>query len=127
MSHLSRIEIEVNDLRILSAACRRLNLKLNEGQTKFQWYGQESDCQHAIKVPGAAFEIGVLQKGKGYELQCDYYDPEIRRQIGKQGGILKQAYAAEKTKFEARLRGYSVAETITDEKVRIRLTERITT
>ena len=54
-----------------------------------------------------------------YELQCDYYDPNIGKAIGQNGGLLKQAYAVEKTRSEARRKGYTVIEKKTDNTIRL--------
>ena len=121
MSHLSKIEIEVTDIRVLAAACQRLNLIFQEGKNKFIWFNGHADCNHAILIPGAKYEVGVINNGKRYDIKCDFFDSGIAKSIGKNGGRLKQAYAAEKTIIEARRKGYSVIETITEDKVRIRL------
>lgn len=114
MSHISKIELEVKDIGILGQACSRMGLQLVKGQQTHKWYGKDAQCDHAIKVPGAQYEIGVVKKHGSYELQCDFYDRNIDRAIGKQGGLLKQAYAVEKAKVEARRKGYSVLEKRTD-------------
>ena len=83
MSHISKIELEVKDLGVLRKACSRLNLEFVQDQKTFKWYGRDSKCNHAIKVPEANYEIGVLKTGENYELQCDYYDSNIANVIGK--------------------------------------------
>jgi len=119
MSHISKIELEVKDLGVLSQACTRLGLQLIRNQETFKWYGKDAQCEHAIKLPGASYEIGVLKKSGRYELQCDFYDRNIEKAIGRQGGLLKQAYAIEKAKIEARRKGYSVLEKRTDTGIRL--------
>lgn len=119
MSHISKIELEVKDLGILSQACRKLGLEFIRDQESFKWYGRESVCSHAIKVPGADYEIGVTAQDGRYDLACDFYDPSLEKVIGKQGGLLKQAYAVEKTKNEARKKGYSVIERQTQAGIRL--------
>jgi hypothetical protein len=121
MSHISKIELQVNDLSTLRRACSRLGLELIQGQKTFKWYGQDGRCDHAIKVPGANYEIGVLKVGDVFELNCDYYDLVIGKMIGKNGGLLKQAYAVERTKSEARRKGYTVIEKITESGVRLQV------
>jgi hypothetical protein len=37
MSHISKIELEVKDLSVLGAACKRLGLELVQGQTTYKW------------------------------------------------------------------------------------------
>ena len=119
MSHISKIELEVRDLGILGQACSRLGLELFKNRKTFKWYGQEAPCDHSVKVPGADYEIGVINKGGSYELNCDYYDKNLEKVIGRKGGLLKQAYAAEKTRIEARKKGYSVIERQTETGIRL--------
>ena len=79
MSHLAKIELEVTDLESLSKACNKLGLNLIRGKTSFKWYNGNGDCNHAIEVPGASYEIGLVIKGqdKGYILQTDFFDKGI--------------------------------------------------
>ena len=119
MSHISKIELEVKDLGVLSQACGRLGLSLIRDRKTFTWYGRDSACDHAIRIPGATYEVGVIRKDGRYELQCDFYDAGIEKAIGRQGGLLKQAYAVEKTKLEARRKGYTVLEKKTETGIRL--------
>ena len=119
MSHISKIELEVKDLSILSQACSRLGLKLVRGQKSFKWYGQNSQCDHAITIPGAEYEIGIKHNNSMFELSCDYYDKNLAKTIGENAGLLKQAYAVEKAGIEARKKGYSTIETRTENGIRL--------
>jgi len=119
MSHISKIELEVKDLGVLGQACSRLGLQLERGQKTYKWYGQEAQCDHCIRVPGARYEIGVISKAGSYELNCDFYDKNLEKVVGQKGGLLKQAYAAEKTRIEARKKGYSVIERQTETGIRL--------
>jgi len=121
MSHISKIELEINDLATLKKACSRLGLEFLNNQKTFKWFGKQSECNHAIKIPDGKYEIGVIKSGAGYELQCDYYDQSIGKAIGENGGLLKQAYAIERTKAEARRKGYSITEKKVESGVRLRL------
>ena len=85
MSHISKIELEVRDIHVLGNACQRLGLDLLKGQKTFKWYGKDAQCDHAIKIPGANYEIGVLQRDGLYDLNCDFYDRNIEKVIGRQG------------------------------------------
>ena len=122
MSHISKIELEVNDLGTLGNACSRLGLELIKGQKTFKWFGSEDGkCDHAIRVPKANYEIGVIKAGNAFELQCDYYDQAIGKAIGQKGGLLKQAYAVERTRAEARRKGYTVIEKTTPQGIRLQV------
>jgi len=127
MSHITKIEIKVTDLTALKAACKRLNLQFIENQLTYRWYGSRvgndplpegiavedlGKCDHAIKVPGASYEIGILKDGNRYRLLWNNWTSGgLEQVIGKDAGLLKQAYGIEKTKSEARRKGYSLYET----------------
>ena len=119
MSHISKIEIEVTDLGVLSPACKRLGLEIIRGKKTFKRYGKDGACHHALHIPQAAYEVGIINKEGRYELSCDFYDQGLVKAIGKSGGFLKQAYAVEKAKIEARKKGYSVIEKMTDTGIRL--------
>ena len=121
MSHISKIELEVKDIQILDKACARMGLMFQRGKQTFKWYSKESRCDHAIGVPGTSYEIGITKIGGKYELECDFYDPNIEAAIGKDGGLLKQAYAVEKTRTEARRKGYSVVERQLETGIRLQI------
>ena len=119
MSHIARIELEVTDLEALSKACQHLGLNLIQGQKSFQWYNGQAACDHAIKVPGAAYEIGLVLKEGKYDLQADFWDKGVEAVIGKSGGLLKQRYALERTKAEAARKGYRIIEKQTENGIRL--------
>ena len=127
MSHITKIEIEATDLTALKAACKRLSLQFIENQLTYRWYGSRvgndplpegiavedlGKCDHAIKVPGASYEIGIRKDQNRYRLLWDSWaSGGLEKVIGKDAGLLKQAYGIEKTKAEARRKGYSLYET----------------
>lgn len=122
MSHLVKIELEINDVNVLQKSCDRLGLSFMKNQNTFQWWGQAAKCDHAIKIPEAKYEIGVLKKQQGgYELQCDYFDRAVGKAIGQNGGLLKQAYTIEKAKQEAIRKGYSIREHKTQQGIQLRI------
>lgn len=130
MSHIAKIEIEIKDLEALKAACARIGCTYVEGQRTYKWYGVSigdyplpsgytahdlGHCDHAIRVPGAAYEIGVVRRrdGKpGYHLLWDFWaEGGLQQQLGTNGGRLIQAYGIEATRRIARGQGYHVTET----------------
>jgi len=129
MSHVAKIEVEIKDFKALKAAAKRIGCKLIEDQTTYAWYGTHvgdyplpagfsaSDlghCEHAIKVPGASYEIGVCRRRdgkKGYTLLWDFWGSGgLERQLGPKGQRLVQAYAIEAAKRAAKLAGHAVTE-----------------
>jgi len=124
LSHISKIEIEIQSIEDLKQACNELGLEFREGQKDYKWYGTQREsvsgndnqtdlgkCDHAIKVPGAKYEIGIVKKGKHYELLWDnYYTGGLEEKVGKNAGFLKQAYSIQRIKREARIKGYRVVQ-----------------
>lgn len=119
MSHIATIELEVSDLESLDRACNHMGLKLNRGQTSFKWFYGDETCDHAIAIPGADYEIGIISKNGISELQTDFWDLRLESAIGKNGGLLKQRYAVEQTKREAIRKGYRVIEKQTENGIRL--------
>ena len=119
MSHISTIELEVTDLESLDHACRQMGFTLNRNQKTFKWYSGTGVCDHAIKIPGASYEIGLVNRNGKYELQTDFWDDKIGQAIGNNGGLLKQRYAVEQTKRQAKKKGYTVIERKIENAVRL--------
>ncbi len=125
MSHLSRIELEIKDLEDLTRACSRLGIELLPNQKTFRWYRGAKECEAAIRVPGAAYEIGIVREGSSYSLLWDDYTKGgLEARLGKRAGLLKQAYAVERIRREGVLKGYRLHEGKVEKGIRLRLTLR---
>ena len=138
MSHVAKIELEINDLDALKAACQRLGMEFRCGQTSYAWYGEYvgdyplpegltvrdlGKCDHAIHVPDAAYEVGILRRDKKYLLLWDFWgEGGLERVLGHNAGRLKQAYAIERARREALRKGYRMTESRTKNGVRLVLT-----
>jgi hypothetical protein len=135
LSHVSRIELEIHSLEDLKAACKRLGFQFVENQTEYKWYGrfvgdyplpegiQKEDlgkCTHAIRVPECQYEIGVVKKNNHFILLWDSWRRGgLEQRLGKKAGVLKQAYASERIRREAKLKGYRVQEKKTNKGIRL--------
>jgi hypothetical protein len=125
MSHCSRIEVEIHSLEALKKACKKLGFQFMEGQKTYQWFGRYMGdwplpdgytreelgaCEHAIKVPGAAYEVGVIksrQKPGSYELIWDFWSGGgLVPILGTEGENLIESYTIEQTKLTAKNQGY---------------------
>lgn len=97
MSHVAKIEIEINDLECLKEAAAEIGLEFRTDQKNYRWYGRwmadyNSDnaayrqgidpseygkCDHAIGIPKNkdAYEVGVCKSktGNGYSLVWDFW------------------------------------------------------
>ncbi|MEM4721740.1 MAG: hypothetical protein QXT73_06760 [Candidatus Methanomethylicaceae archaeon] len=117
MSHTMNISIELHDRAALEAACQRLGLKMEGG--KFKLY-QTSEEGIGIYLPGWRYPVVVKADGN---IAYDNYG-------GSWGKIeelnkLRAYYGLEKTKIEARKKGYSVYETFNDRTQEIELRIRL--
>jgi hypothetical protein len=135
LSHISKIELEINSLEDLKAACLRLGFTFKENQKTYAWYGrfvgdsplpeginQEDlgQCDHVIQVPECSYEVGVVKKGLKYILLWDsWYRGGLEQKIGKEAGILKQTYTIERIKREAKHKKYQIKEIQKDQSIRL--------
>lgn len=135
MSHIAKIELEINDIETLKLACERLGLQFQENQQTYRWYGswvgdtplpegitidQLGICDHAIHVPGAQYEIGVVRRDQKYILLWDYWERGgLEEKLGRNASWLKQAYAVERVRKEARIKGYRVCEQKMNQGIRL--------
>jgi hypothetical protein len=132
MSHVVSIETELRDLEAVKSACKRLGFAFKENQTTFRWYGRWVDdyhqedaayrhgikpeeygkCAHAIAIPGAEYEIGLVKHEDHHRLVFDFIDRKLNQAIGGKGaGRFLQTYLAEAAKLEAHRLGYPCTET----------------
>lgn len=120
MSHVTSVSLEVKDLECLKATCKALGLEFMEGQKTWKWVGcwyndyssddaayrqglDTSDYgkgEHAIRMPGCSFEIGVVthpKKPGSFLLAYDFYGDghKIMTKFGKGLDGIKQEYAAQ--------------------------------
>jgi len=127
MSSMTQIVSEIKSLIDLERACNRLGITLVRGKTEARYYGHKTvTCDHTIEIPRTAFDIAVKKRHDGtYVLSCDLYGPEgrvIADTCGKSLGLLKQAYAVEVAKSEARKKNMRVTEERkTDGRIRVKL------
>jgi hypothetical protein len=135
MSHIAKIELEILDPAVLKLACERLGLQFMENQTTYSWYGTSvgdtplpegisiqdlGKCDHAIRVPGAQYEIGIVKRDRKYILLWDFWHQGgLEQNLGKNAGRLKQAYTIEQVRKEARLKGHRIWEQKTNQGIRL--------
>ncbi len=138
MSHISKIEVRIDSMEDLKAACKRLGFEFRQNQTTYKWYGKwvgdsplpegvtEEDlgkCHHAIHVPGCKFEIGIFSVNNHFMLLWDdWYTGGLKKKIGKHAGLLIQAYSVAKIKREAIRKSYRITEKKTTQGIRLVLT-----
>jgi ribosomal protein S17E len=151
MSHVETVNVVITDLKALDAACARLGVALVKDKTTYNWFGVSvgdypvpagfkaadlGKCEHAIQVPGAHYEIGVVPArnpdgtvAKGYTLLYDFYGSggrhdgqKLQKKFGTGLTKLVDAYSVEALKAKARASGYLTREVArADGKIELRV------
>jgi hypothetical protein len=137
MSHVATIEVEIQNLKCLKSAVKRLGLVWKENQKNYKWFGRHvgdypmpdgmttndlGKCIHAIGVPGAEYEVGVIRdpmNKKNYKLIWDFWDKRLLNKLGPNAWKLSQAVAIEQGKYAAKLKGFTCKEEVMDDRVRL--------
>lgn len=116
MSHIVQIQTEIRDPMVVAIACDRLGLKAPVLCTVKLFTSEATGL--AVELPGWRYPV-VCQTKTG-ELQYDNYGGRWGEQ--RELDRLVQIYAVEKTKIEARRRGYGVTEQLLkDGSIRIQI------
>jgi hypothetical protein len=135
LSHVSKIELEIQSLEDLKLACKRLGFTFIQNQQTYRWFGRFigdsllpeginiedlGKCDHAIQVSDCLYEIGIVKRGTKYILLWDsWHAGGLEKKIGKDAGLLKQAYTIERIRRDARQKKYHVTEIKKDQSVRL--------
>ena len=139
MSHVESVSTVLTDLKAVKAACARLGVEFREGQTTYGWYGTHvgdhplpkgvtkeelGTCEHAIRVPGGKYEVGLMKnkEGKGWKLAYDFWGTEGRKLLtafGQNMNKLVDTYSAEAIKLKAKAHGWSCVEKTTANGIQI--------
>lgn len=106
MSHITEIDLRIDHLRALKKAAQRLGGQLIENCHEFQGYSKGKSL-HKIVFPNASFEVGIAQdQDGGYSLHWDQWSSGgLQQAIGSEAGLLKQAYAVERSRAQAEEEG----------------------
>lgn len=141
MSHVVKMKMLLKCLEAIKRACKRLGWTFVEGQQTYHWWGTDHDgrsvgdyplpegmtvadlgkCTHVIRVPGAKYEIGVVQKGTDFTLLYDFWSSGglVERIGGKDANLFMEAYTIENNMLKAKQRGYTVTEQKLPDRVRL--------
>lgn len=140
MSHVTTLELAVDDLNALEEACQLLGLELMRGQKTYKWYGtwmQDYDtadaafrngikpedygkCEHALRVKGnnESYEVGIVRRADGtlgiiYDLWAGGRGLEAA--IGRGATKLREEYSLAVAMAKTRRKGFRVQRRINQE------------
>lgn len=128
MSHLIASQIAIMDLEILRKAVAGFGgLTWMEGAKRFRSYtkderldtqvAEHGTCEHAIKIAGATYEIGVVKRkdGEGWNLVFDPYDHAAADKVGYQCEKVTAAYGEAYIRDFAEKNGFLVEQSTDSE------------
>ena len=142
MSHIvtndGAVQITGSIETLRRAVEKRLEFVFLENQRSYKWYGHWvgdtpmpegltedmlGKCEHAIRIPGAEYEVGIVQTpAGGWELRWDYW--QAGGLTEELGGQITQAWATERAIAEAYNEGHTVRETLmADGSIKLELSE----
>jgi hypothetical protein len=116
MSHLVMIQTQIRDASALAAACRRLSLAEPAQETVQLFSGEVKGL--AVRLPN--WQYPVVVDVDGGKLAYDNFEGHWgeRTQLDR----LLQLYAVEKTRLEAKRKGFAVSEQLlTDGSIKLQI------
>lgn len=132
MSHISKIETKIKDLRFLKKALDALSIKYVEAEENstltLTGYGKGEEiegCIFEIKT-GSKYSLGLRKVGENYEFVADWWAIETftgQKQEDLLNKITRQ-YAYETVLDKVKNMGYSVVDETQDLQQNLRLTVR---
>jgi len=111
MSHTRPINRdEAWELEVLKKMCEMTpSFHFMEGQKTYKAYYGPQPCEHAIRVDGCSYEIGITGQSGNLEVQCDlYHAGGLNKALGNSNGLLNQYYDAAKFTMVSESEGYMV-------------------
>lgn len=118
MSHIVSIQTRINDPVAITAACHRLGLAVPVLGKAQLFSGEASGL--LLSLPGWQYPA-VIDTATG-EVKFDNFEGHWGDQVQLEKFL--QAYGVEKTKIEARKKGYTVSEqTLNDGSIKVQLIE----
>jgi hypothetical protein len=138
MSHVTIIDVELRDLKVVKQICKELGLEFKENQRSYRWYGvsvgdyplpegfTKSDlgrCDHAIGVKGnpKTYEIGLVKRGDVFIPLFDFWRGGfgLEERIGPGAKKFTDAYtravSIKTAKAFAKSKGFSYTEKVDPE------------
>jgi len=124
MSRSITIKAEIKSLSILKKVCGILGYKFVENQKQYIDYYSSKPCSHAIKIPSARHELGLVQdettKHKTYNIRGDFdYNGGLPQTVGSNAWKLMQKYEEEQTKYAAMLNNHICETQILEDRTRL--------
>ena len=114
MSHITPLKrTEGWDLPVLERMCQDKGWEFLREQKTFRKYGQDGKCDHAIRIPGCRYDVGISVNAEGeVQVMLDFFDHELAQAVGAKGWKLEMEYDIAKAKMAADDRNHTYHEEI---------------
>jgi len=125
MSHVDNISTHGEEFGLVTllALCNRKGWQFLEGQETYAWWGRsEGDypvpagftaddlgkCDHAIRIPGCRYEIGLVKRDNGYAILADFWESGgLDQVLGQKGELFVRDYAMQQDICTAEANGWA--------------------
>lgn len=108
MSHFTKIDVEIRDIKALESACDELGVSLEKNAEARGWNKNRRNGDYVIRLNGP-YDIALNHQPEGhYKLETDLWNGHVEKELGKNLGRLRQSYAVHKTTGEALKKGLHV-------------------
>lgn len=126
MSHFTKAESQIKDIRILKKVCDKMGFPVEENATARGYEGKNLKGDYVIRLKGP-YDIALIKENNDtYSLHTDWFRGHVAKQVGNNFGTLKQNYSIEIVRQEAENRGMQLEEErLSDGTVRFHLKERM--
>lgn len=126
MSHFTKAESQIKDINVLQQACQDMNLTITANEKARGYRGNSLKGDFVIKLKGP-YDIALQLENDGtYSLHTDWFGGSVAKQVGKNFGLLKQAYGIAAVRMEAESRGMMLEEEkMKDGTVRFHIREKV--
>ena len=108
MSHFTKIDVQITDVSALLGACAELGLELQYNAEARGYGNNRRKGRYVIRLSGP-YDIAINPDKDGHwQLETDFWQGHVERELGTNLGKLRQAYAVRKTMAEAQKRNLRV-------------------
>ncbi len=122
MSHFTRINVKITDIAALLGACAELGIEVQSNAEARGYASNRRHGRYVIKLKGP-YDIAINPGTNGeWDLETDFWQGHVEKELGKDLGRLRQYYAVHKATAEAAKRGLRVRRTnLNDGRIRLAL------
>ncbi len=105
MSHFVSISLKIKDIEALRRAVNVLGYTLIENAIARGYRNKKAD--YVIRLSGP-YDVAVVRKGDYYELEADFWQGHVERELGKGLSKLKREYAKQLALAVAEQNGFEL-------------------